>query len=160
MKRLSIASLMLAVFATGCATAPPARATEEKVMQTARGEFEVKLTPQAPDPARPWSPGRMLIDKQFRGDLEGTSSGEMLAVMTSIEGSAGYVAMERVTATLAGRSGTFALQHSGTMTRGTPSLVVSVVPDSGTEGFEAISGEMTIDIADGKHSYTFRYRLP
>lgn len=128
-------------------------------MKTVSGEFEVKLTPQVPDAARPWSPGRMLIDKQFKGGLEGTSSGEMLAVMTGVEGSAGYVAMERVTGTLGGRAGTFALQHSGTMTRGTPALTVTVVPDSGTGELEGLSGEMTIDVTGGKHAYTFSYRL-
>lgn len=129
-------------------------------MKTVSGEFEVTLTPQAPDAARPWSPGRMLIDKQFKGGLEGTSSGEMLAVMTGVEGSAGYVAMEQVTGTIEGRRGTFALQHSGTMTRGTPVLSVTVVPDSGTGELEGISGEMTIDVTGGKHAYTFSYRLP
>lgn len=128
-------------------------------MKTVSGEFEVTLTPQVPDPARPWSPGRMLIDKQFKGGLEGTSSGEMLAVMTGVEGSAGYVAMERVTGTLGGRAGTFVLQHSGTMTRGTPALTVTVVPDSGTGELEGLSGEMTIDVTGGKHAYTFSYRL-
>lgn len=129
-------------------------------MQVARGEFEVQLKPQPPDASRQWAPGRMLIDKQFRGDLEGTGIGEMLTVMTDNEGSAGYVAIERITGTLGGRAGSFALQHSGTMTRGTPSLSVTVVPDSGTGELAGLSGEMAIDLSGGKHAYTFNYRLP
>ena len=101
----------------------------------------------------------MTIDKQFHGDLEGTSKGQMLSAMGSIKGSAGYVAMERVTGTLKGRSGSFVLQHSGTMTRGEPRLVVSVVPDSGTAELVGLAGTLTIKIADGKHSYEFEYTL-
>ncbi len=125
-------------------------------MHRATGTFEVKLTPQtAADP----SLGRMTLDKQFHGDLDGTSKGEMLSAMTDVKGSAGYVALERVTAKLAGREGTFALQHTGTMTRGTPQLLISVVPDSGTGALAGLAGTMTIDIADGNHSYTFEYTL-
>ena len=101
----------------------------------------------------------MTIDKQFHGDLEGSSKGQMLAVQGDVKGSAGYVAMERVSGTLAGRNGTFALQHTGTMTRSTPELSVTVVPDSGTGELAGISGRMTINIADGKHSYEFEYTL-
>jgi len=101
----------------------------------------------------------MSIDKQFHGDLEASSKGQMLAAMTEVQGSAGYVAMERVSGTLQGRKGTFALQHSGTMTRGTPQLSVTVVPDSGTGQLVGLAGKMTINIADGKHSYDFEYTL-
>ena len=83
----------------------------------------------------------------------------MLAVRTDVEGSAGYVAMERVTGTLHGRSGAFTLQHSGTMTRGAQQLSVTVVPDSGTEELAGLAGKMTIDIVDGKHFYSFDYTL-
>ncbi|MEA2694596.1 MAG: hypothetical protein QOJ16_3983 [Acidobacteriota bacterium] len=121
----------------------------------ASGPFDVKLEPQAGDPAV----GRMSIDKQFHGDLEATSKGQMLAISTEVKGSAGYVAMERVTGTLQGRTGTFALQHSGTMTRGVPQLVITVVPDSGTGQLVGLSGKMTINIVDGKHSYDFEYTL-
>ena len=126
----------------------------------ASGLFEVRLTPQEPeegvgDP----TVGRMAIAKQFRGGLEATSRGQMLTAMTDLEGSAGYVAIERVTGTLDGRAGTFALQHSGTMTRGLPQLTITVVPDSGTGELAGIAGTMTIDIADGKHSYDFEYTL-
>ena len=101
----------------------------------------------------------MLIDKQFRGDLDATSKGQMLAAMTEVKGSAGYVAIEKVTGALQGRRGTFVLQHSGSMNRGAPALVVSVVPDSGTEELVGLSGTMMIDVTDGKHLYTFDYTL-
>ena len=126
----------------------------------ARGTFEVQLKPQpADDKAEEAILGRMSIDKQFHGDLEATSKGEMLAVGTEVKGSAGYVAMEQVSGTLHGRSGAFALQHSGTMTRGVPQLSVTVVPDSGTNQLVGLSGQMTIQIAEGKHSYEFEYTL-
>ena len=126
----------------------------------ASGTFEVKLTPQkSGDESAGASVGRMTIDKQFHGDLKATSKGEMLAVMTGVKGSAGYVAMERVSGTLHDRSGTFALQHTGTMRRGEPHLSVTVVPDSGTGQLAGLSGRMTIEIADGKHSYEFEYTL-
>jgi hypothetical protein len=102
----------------------------------------------------------MSIDKQFHGDLEATSKGQMLAAGTEVQGSAGYVAIERVSGTLGGRSGTFALQHSGTMTRGEPQLIITVVPDSGTGQLVGLAGTMTITIADGKHQYGFDYTLP
>ena len=123
----------------------------------ASGTFEVKLAPQTQYEE---SVGRLSIDKQFHGDLEATSKGEMLAVSSSSEkGSAGYVAMEQVSGTLHGRSGSFALQHSGTMTRGAAQLIVTVVPDSGTGQLVGLSGQMAIEIADGKHSYRFDYTL-
>ena len=128
-------------------------------MTHASGTFEVKLAPQAPDPEADATLGRLSIDKQFHGDLEGTSRGQMLTAGTDVEGSAGYVAMERVRGTLHGRRGTFALQHSGTMTRGAPSLAIRVVPDSGTGELAGLSGSMSITIVEGKHSYDFEYAL-
>jgi hypothetical protein len=122
----------------------------------ARGVFEVKLVPQGTGDT---TPGRMSIDKQFYGDLQGTSKGEMLAAMTTVKGSAGYVAMEQVDGALQGLSGTFVLQHSGTMTRGVQQLAISVVPDSGTGQLAGLAGTMTIAIADGKHSYDFEYAI-
>ncbi|WP_423248049.1 DUF3224 domain-containing protein [Tunturiibacter gelidiferens] len=93
----------------------------------------MKTTPQPADSdAGSEALGRLLLDKQFHGDLEGTSKGTMLAAGTAVKGSAGHVAIEIVTGTLNGRTDTFALQHTGTMTRGTPRLSVTVVPDSGT----------------------------
>jgi hypothetical protein len=122
----------------------------------ASGTFDVKMAPQTPQDD---AIGRMSLDKQFHGDLEATSQGEMLAAMTAVQGSAGYVAMEKVTGKLNGKSGTFVLQHTGTMTRGTPTLSITVVPDSGTGELAGLTGTMTIDIASGKHSYTFEYTL-
>ncbi|HEX2077001.1 MAG TPA: DUF3224 domain-containing protein [Longimicrobium sp.] len=121
----------------------------------ASGTFEVKLTPLDSEGV----PGRMSIDKQFHGDLQGTSRGQMLAAMTGVEGSAGYVAIEEVTGTLAGRSGTFVLQHSGIMNRGAPTLTITVVPDSGTGELAGLEGTMTIEIVNGQHSYAFEYTL-
>jgi len=122
------------------------------------GNFEVQMNPQPPD-EKVGDPtiGRMSIDKQFQGNLEATSRGQMLAAGTDVKGSAGYVAMERVTGTLNGRNGTFALQHSGTMTRGTPHLSITVVPDSGTGELVGLTGKMLVVIVDGKHSYEFEY---
>ena len=128
-------------------------------MNKASGTFEVKVTPQAPDEGHGSGVGRLLLDKVFQGDLEATSKGQMLAVGTSVEGSAGYVAMEQVSGALSGQEGTFALQHIGKMTRGTPELNVTVVPDSGTGAFTGLSGKMQIIIADGKHSYEFEYSI-
>lgn len=133
---------------------------ETKRMTHASGEFEVKMTPQPPDDKSGGAAvGRYSVDKKFHGDLEGTSKADMLAVRTAVEGSAGYVAMEQVTGTLNGRSGSFALQHSGTMTRGTPQLSVTVVPDSGTGQLKGLEGKMTIKIDGSKHSYDFEYTL-
>lgn len=130
---------------------------ETNRMTHASGEFEVKMTPQPADEKA--AVGKFSLDKKFHGDLEATSKGEMLAIMTTVEGSAGYVAMEQVTGTLNGHSGTFALQHTGTMNRGAQQLSVTVVPDSGTGQLLGLSGHMTIKIDGGKHSYEFEYRL-
>jgi len=130
------------------------------VTNHASGTFDVKLKPQTPeDRVGDTTVGRMSIDKQFHGDLEGTSKGQMLSVMGEAKGSAGYVAMERVKGTLHGHTGTFALQHNGTMTRGTPGLIITVVPDSGTDQLVGLAGTMTINIVDGKHFYEFEYTL-
>ncbi len=127
----------------------------------AKGTFDVRLTPAGPDDyADGELLGRTSIDKTFHGDLEGTSRGQMLTAMTPVQGSAGYVAIERVAATIGGRRGTFVLQHHATMTRGTPRLAIEVVPDSGTGELAGIGGTMTIAIAGGVHSYEFTYTLP
>jgi hypothetical protein len=101
----------------------------------------------------------MSIDKEFQGDLKGTSKGQMLGVRTAVPGSAGYVALERVVGTIGGRTGGFALQHTGTMTRGALQLTITVVPDSGSEQLAGLAGTMTIDIVEGKHFYKFEYTL-
>jgi len=125
----------------------------------ASGTFEVRLSPQVDGEAGGASVGRMLIDKRFAGDLEATSKGQMLAVRTPAEGSAGYVAMELVTGKLGGREGTFVLQHTGTMTRGAQQLSITVVPDSGTGELAGLAGRMELDFAGGGHSYQFDYTL-
>ena len=138
----------------------PAQKGAAKMMQ-ASGTFDVKLTPQPVDGKyHDDVMGRMTIDKQFQGDLKAESKGQMLAAMTSTKGSAGYVAIERVTGTLNGFTGSFVLQHDGTMTRGAPQLSVKVVPDSGTDGFTGITGAMTIKIENSKHYYEFEYTIP
>jgi hypothetical protein len=130
--------------------------------QQARGPFEVKLKPQKADnpQAEASGVGRMSLDKQYRGDLEASSVGEMLALRTEVPTSAGYVAIERVTGKLHGRSGSFALQHSSTMTRGVAKQSVQVIPDSGTGELVGLSGSMVIAIAEGgAHSYELDFEL-
>lgn len=125
----------------------------------ARGTFEVKLAPQSlasSDDTR----GRFSLDKQFQGDFTGSGQGEMLTAVGGAQGSAVYVAIERVSGSLAGRRGAFALHHTGIMTRGAQQLSINIVPDSGTEQLEGIAGTMTITIADGKHFYDLDYTLP
>jgi hypothetical protein len=127
----------------------------------ASGTFEVTLEPQgAPDTTPGTSLGRMSLTKRFAGDLVAEARGQMLTAMTSTSGSAGYVALERVTGTLHGRSGSFVLQHSGTMNRGAQQLVITVVPDSGEGALAGITGALAIEIVDGIHRYRFDYALP
>ena len=128
----------------------------------ARGPFDVKVNPlDAYNKDEGAGLARMSIDKQYHGDLEATSKGEMLAAGSGGKGaSGGYVALERVSGTLHGRGGSFVLQHNATMTRGEPHLNIIVVPDSGTGALGGLSGKMMIIIADGKHSYEFDYILP
>ncbi|MCG3160273.1 MAG: hypothetical protein JMDDDDMK_01342 [Acidobacteria bacterium] len=133
-------------------------AKETNKMMHASGTFEVELTPQD-DKTGGLPRGRMLIKKKFHGDLDAASEGQMLALMTSVKDSAGYVAIERVSGTLQGRKGSFALQHNGTMARGAQRLIITVVPDSGTDELTGLTGEMAIRIADGKHYYEFDYSL-
>ena len=130
------------------------------VSATAKGSFEVKATPQPAAEGDDPSFSRMRFDKQFHGDLEGTSRVQMLAAGTSVKDSGAYVALEKVSATCAGRKGSFILQHAATMNRGVPSLLITVVPDSGTGELRGISGRLSIDIRDGKHFYSFEYSLP
>ena len=141
----------------------PGTVPKEAVLTAhARGPFNVKLTPQPfDDKGEDVLLGRMTLDKQFHGDLEGISRGVMLSAGTSVKGSGGYVAMERVTGTLGGRSGSFVLQHSGTMDRNALRLTITVVPDSGTGQLTGITGKMDIKIeGDGKHFYDLEYTLP
>ena len=125
------------------------------------GTFEVTMNPEPPyDSNEGASIGRVSIKKQFSGDLQATSTVEMIGARSlQVKGSAGYVAIERVVGKLHGRNGSFVLQHSGTMTRGKGELLVSVVPDSGTGELKGIRGRMTIEISDGNHSYGFDYSI-
>lgn len=162
----SIAALLSAGTVMAAPTSeppPPSASTTAAVTQdrTARGVFELRLTAQPPQAGEaPAQPARTLIHKQFRGDLDASSAGQMLSFRSATPGSAGYVAMERVEGRLAGRSGSFALMHLGEMTRGAPRLSVRVVPDSGTGDLSGLSGDMTIEARDGQHVYVFTYRLP
>lgn len=126
--------------------------------QSIKGSFEVKLLPQTEEAGvgdpQVW---RMSLDKHFHGELEAVSKGQMLATRTAVKGSAGYVAMERVVGVLAGRTGSFVLQHSSTMNKGVPRQSITVVPDSGTEELAGLAGSLTIDIVEGKHFYIFEY---
>ena len=126
----------------------------------AKGTFEVKMSPQTwSESSEDATLARFRLDKQYHGDLEAASQGQMLSAGTSEKGSAGYVAIEKVTGTLQGRNGTFVLQHNGTMNRGNPQLTIAVVPDSGAGVLTGLGGSMTIEINEGKHSYEFCYTL-
>ena len=134
---------------------------ENRLPNHASGPFDVKLTPQilSEKSAEP-TLGRMAIEKQYHGDLEATAKGEMLTVSTPEKGSGVYVAVEHVTGTLHGRKESFSLHHTGVMTRGTPDLKITVVPDSGTDQLAGLTGTLSIKIDNGKHSYQFDYSLP
>ncbi len=152
-------------FGAGARAETPATPKRQKgatMAGRAGGTFDVKVKPLPNDEkVEGLAVGRMSLDKQFEGDLEGTSKGEMMTVDTTVQGSAGYVAIERVTATLRGRSGTFTLLHRATMRRGGEfDMSIVVVPDSGTGQLAGLTGTMTIIIADGKHSYELDYTLP
>jgi hypothetical protein len=140
-----------------------------------RGKFEVRLTPQSmaepggaePGGAEPGGAepgvanlGRLSIAKRYFGDLDGTGTGEMLTASGTVAGSAVYVAVERVTGTLSGRRGSFALHHTGIMDRGAAQLTITVVPDSGSGDLAGLTGSMSITIAEKEHFYDFEYALP
>jgi hypothetical protein len=136
-------------------------AKDGPVSMHAEGTFDVKNTPLTADEALAGTAiGRYGLDKQFHGDIEAASKGEMLGAGNPATGTAGYVAIEQVTGTLQGRTGSFALQHFGTMEDNKFELTVKVVPGSGTGDLTGIAGTMTIKIAGGKHSYVFDYTLP
>jgi hypothetical protein len=158
-RRILFIGLLAAAAPTAFPQSP--RAFQESRPMHATGSFDVTVAPQKPDnpPAEASGIGRMSIDKVFHGSLEATSKGEMLASMSAVKGSAGYVALEKVTGTLDGLTGSFVLQHLGIMDRGQQRLTVIVVPDSGTGQLTGILGSMAIDIKDGKHLYTFDYTI-
>ncbi len=127
----------------------------------AKGPFQVDLKPldSYASGVEGTNLGRMSIDKTFTGDLDAVSQGAMLSAMTSVKGSAGYVAIEQVQGTLAGKKGTFVLQHFATMAGGEQRQIIEVVPDSGTGELVGLSGEMEIIIEEGGHFYAFNYTL-
>jgi hypothetical protein len=133
--------------------------TQKGKTMTARGTFDVKVTQQPQDDSAGGPFGRLFLDKQFHGDLEGASKGQMLAAGTAVEGSGAYVAFELVTGSLNGKRGSFILQHKGTMRKGVYVMNITVVPDSGTDELAGIDGSMKIIIEGGKHSYELEYAL-
>ncbi len=152
---LLVASLAIA---GGDQAVPPPK--ESAVTQHAAGTFDVKVTPQKDEGVGHATIGRMGIDKQYHGDLVGTGLGQMLAGMGEVKDSGAYVAIERVTGTVHGKTGSFAVHHLGVMDRGAQRLVITVIPDSGTGDFAGITGTMTIEIKGGAHYYTLDYTLP
>jgi hypothetical protein len=162
MMRMRSYILWLAVGLAAGLTAIPAHAQKGATMaKHASGEFEVKIGPQKDEGIGDPTIGRMSIDKVYHGDLEGTGLGQMLTGMAeAVKDSGAYVAIERVRGTLHGRKGSFAVWHAGTMNRGTQALIITVIPDSGTDELAGITGTMTIDIRDGKHFYGIDYTLP
>ena len=149
--------LMLAASQTSAQSANP---KEASMPHHATGPFDVKVTPQDDKSEDPLL-GRMTLDKQYHGDLDATGKGQMLTAGSAVKGSGAYVAIEKVTGSLQGRTGSFVLQHTGIMTQNTPQLTITVVPDSGTGQLAGIAGKMTIIIAaGGKHSYDLEYTLP
>jgi hypothetical protein len=152
-------AVIVAAFAVdrGRADSPPTnQASEKKFMSEVTGEFDVKIVPLDTGDDKM---GMMSVDKQYRGDLNATGIGRMLTGMTDVKGSAAYVAIERVKGTLKGAQGTFLIHHTGVMTKGSQSLVIRIVPDSGTGDLAGIEGEMHIKVADGKHYYRLEYTL-
>ena len=166
---VAAAGAICAVIALGAITYARARANAPIksavqgaiVTEHASGTFDVKLAPVGePDKADGLTLGTYTLDKQYHGDLEASAKGTMLTAGTEVKGSAGYVAIERVTGTLKGHKGSFVLQHNGTLTRGTPQQNIVVVPDSGTGQLTGLTGKLTVIIESGSHSYEFDYSLP
>jgi hypothetical protein len=156
-----VAAVFILAYSQSTSSTPDSTRRDSPMTRHAAGTFEVKTTPL--DPAfktEDNSLGRMSIDKQFHGNLDAASKGEMLTAGSAVKGSGAYVAIERVSGTLPGRSGTFILQHSGTMSHGAFQLDIKVVPDSGTGRLAGLSRSMNIILKDGKHSYDLAYTLP
>jgi hypothetical protein len=158
----TILAILLAAASVSTEAQPTLSPTGSTAMtEVARGEFVVKLLPLTFEGEPEGSKiGRMSIDKTIAGDLVATTKGQMLSAMSEIKGSAGYVAIEKVDGALKGKRGTFVLQHTGVMNKGNPSLLVTVVPDSGTGELVGLAGQFNISVAGGKHSYEFKYTLP
>lgn len=137
---------------------------------TISGSFEVKMQPQpepesatesaTAQPAQTTALARLLLDKRYHGELSASGQGQMLSAVTPTPGSAAYVAIEQVSGTLAGKAGSFVLQHTGLMNRGDKHLNITIVPDSGTGQLQGLQGQMHIRIVDGQHFYDLSYSLP
>jgi hypothetical protein len=158
-QRLAKLVLLLALCAAGSAGARPPDskpAKEKSFMHRATGQFDVKAVPVDTGDAKM---GMMTLDKQYHGDLNAVGLGRMLTGMTDVKGSAAYVAIERINGHLNGAEGTFLIHHTGVMAKGAQSLVIRVVPDSGTGGLAGIEGEMSIQIEEGRHRYVLDYNL-
>lgn len=155
LRHLLLAGLpLLATMPAPAQTPPPAE-------RVARGSFTVQMKPQGDASASQGvSLGRLSLDKRFDGDLVGTGSGEMLTALTAVKGSAGYVAIERVSGRLQGLEGSFVMQHSGTMDNGAQSLSITIVPDSGTGALAGIRGVFRLQVDNGQHRYEIAYTLP
>lgn len=163
--RRAVAAVVLAIAVPGAtATQRESHAADQQAhheaRREARGEFDVRVAPLARDDDAGIVLGRMSLEKTFRGALVATSKGEMLTVETRKKDSGAYAATERVTGTLEGRRGSFALVHVGTMANGGYSLTLSIVPDSGTDELTGIAGTLGIEIREGRHYYALSYTLP
>ena len=148
--------LASALLVSGVATAQPSA----PALHHAKGAFEVKMAPQEQDKAEGSTLGRLSLDKVFHGDLEGVGKGQMLTIMSDTPGSAVYVAVERVTGSLNGKAGSFALAHKGVMRGESRQLTVEIAPDSGSGALKGIAGRLTIDATGGQHLYDLEYTLP
>ena len=153
---LRLFSLTLPLLLISAGLANSANAENAEIQMAATGSFDVQMTPHKHDSV---DVGRIVIQKQYKGDMVGTGSGQMLTERTSVKGSAGYVAIEHFTGSVNGQTGSFTLQHSGLMNRGAQSLSILIVPDSGNDGLKGISGTMQIDLSNGEHSYALDYQI-
>lgn len=161
-RALAAAVAALALAGTGLASTDPEPGSKTTVHRSASGTFDVKVAQVAQETSPDGiALGRYSLDKTYHGDLEAAAKGEMLTAGTAVEGSAGYVATERVDGTLGGRRGSFVLLHRGTMGRGEQQLSITVLRDSGTGGLAGIEGELVVTIAPGgEHRYALEYTLP
>ncbi len=157
-QRTALTMLTLIALAA-CNREAETRTGNQEETMTAQGTFDVKVIPQPADAPEAGPFGRLFLDQQFHGALEGSSKGTMLGTQNEADGSGGYVALELVTGTLNGKRGSFVLQHNGTMSGGAYTMNVNVVPGSGTGELAGISGRMTIIIEGKEHRYDFAYLL-
>ncbi|WP_229421822.1 DUF3224 domain-containing protein [Massilia aquatica] len=142
------------------AALPTASAQAAPVLLHASGPFEITIIPAGtPEKEGRTATARMALDKRYAGELAASGEGTMLTAVSDVKGSAAYVAIERVSGTLAGRTGSFVLQHAGTMRGGTSQATITIVPDSGTGELSGISGSLALSVVDGKHFYALEYTL-